>query len=151
MVVTGEVYNCRGWNYAISLDSSVDRVLIRQAVGRRVRYEIPMDRIKSIVVERKSVLPFAALAILSAIGTLIIGYGPLPSLISLSPENISRSTVIGALACVIFALPSISRLLFVNVYVSWNTRPDSLLIRFVPSGSGKKFADTFLEMSNKKI
>ena len=123
---------------------------MRQTVGRMRRYEVPMDRIKSIVVERKSVVPFAALTILSALTTLLIGYGPLPYLINLSPENMGRSTMIGALACIIFALPSISRLLFVNVYVSWDTAPGSLLIRFVTSHSGKRLADTFLEMSNKK-
>jgi hypothetical protein len=148
-VVSGELYKCAGWNYAVTLDSSSERVIMRQTVGRR-HYEVPMDRIKSIVVERKSVVPFAALTILSALTTLLIGYGPLPYLINLSPENMGRSTMIGALACMIFALPSISRLLFVNVYVSWDTDPSSLLIRFVTSHSGKRLADTFLEMSNKK-
>ena len=149
-MVTGELYKCAGWNYAITLDSNSERVIMRQTVGRMRRYEVPMDRIKSIVVERKSVVPFAALTILSALTTLLIGYGPLPYLINLSPENMGRSTMIGALACIIFALPSISRLLFVNVYVSWDTAPGSLLIRFVTSHSGKRLADMFLEMSNKK-
>ncbi len=149
-MVTGQLYKCTGWNYAITLDSGAERVIMRRTVGRTRRYEVSMDRIKSIVIERKSVVPFAALTILSALTTLLIGYGPLPFLISLSPENVARSTMIGALACMIFALPSISRLLFVNVYVSWDTNPSSLLIRFVPSHSGKRLADTFLEMSNKK-
>jgi len=149
-VVTGELYKCAGWNYAITLDSTSERVIMRHTVGRTRRYEVPMDRIKSIVVERKSVVPFAALTILSALTTLLIGYGPLPYLIGLTPENMGKSTMIGALACMIFALPSISRLLFVNVYVSWDTDPSSLLIRFVPSQSGKRLADVFLEMSNKK-
>ena len=149
-MVTGELYKCAGWNYTITLDSSSESVIMRQTVGRTRRYDVPMDRIKSIVVERKSVVPFAALTILSALTTLLVGYGPLPYLINLGPENMGRSTMIGALACMIFALPSISRLLFVNVYVSWDTAPSSLLIRFVTSHSGKRLADTFLEMSNKK-
>ena len=149
-MVTGELYKCAGWNYAITLDSTSERVIMRHTVGRTRRYEVPMDRIKSLVVERKSVVPFAALTILSALTTLLIGYGPLPYLIGIGSENIGKSTMIGALACMIFALPSISRLLFVNVYVSWDTNPSSLLIRFVPSQSGKRLADTFLEMSNKK-
>jgi len=149
-VVTGELYEFVGWNYAITLDSSSENVIIRQTIGRTRRYEIPIGCIKSIVVERKSVVPFAALTILSALTTLLIGYGPLTYLISLGPENMGKSTMIGALACMIFALPSISRILFVNVYVSWDAEPRSLLIRFVPSQSGKRLADMFLEMSNKK-
>jgi len=149
-VVIGELHKFAGWNYAITLDSSSESVIIRQTLGRTRRYEVPVNHIRSIVVERKSVVPFAALAILSALTTLLIGYGPVPYLISLGPANMGKSTLIGALACMIFALPSISRILFVNVYVSWDAEPRSLLIRFVPSQSGKRLADMFLEMSNKK-
>jgi len=150
MMVTREVFKCAGLNYAITLDCFLERVIIRQTLWRPGRYEVSFDQIRALVIERRSIVPFAALTILSAITTMLIGYGPLPSLIHLTPENMSRSTMIGAAACILFALPSVSRLLFVNVAVSWERPPHSLLVRLVPSHSGKRLASMFMEMSNAK-
>ena len=138
------IFKCSGGNYTITLDLALNKMILSQRSFRGTRvYELPLDRIKSVVVERKSVVPFATLTLLAAIATFMMGYGPFWSFMHLNRDSVGNSTMIGALACAIFVIPSISRILFVNVSVSWDGQPSSWLIRLAPSYSGKNLAKIF--------
>lgn len=139
-----ELFSCRGGNYSIVIFA--DRIVIRGAIlsGSKT-YELPLRRIRSLVVERKTVIPFAAAMLLAIIATLISKYNALWFLVNLSPENRWNLSTIALFAGVLFAVPTISRVFFVNVAVSWNGEPPSFRIRFVPAHLGRRLARTFQE------
>jgi hypothetical protein len=56
--------------------------------------------------------------------------------------------LIFGLVTAVLVLLALSRILFVNIHVTWDGQPISWLIRFVPIRSGKRLARAFLEMSD---
>ena len=132
---------CHGGNYSILLQS--EYILLRNSWRRRSTQRIPLRDIRSVVVERKSVVPFAAITILALIGTTALKYNALWFLLDLSSDN--KFSAAAFIAILIFAAPTLSRILFVNVTISTST--DSWRVRFVPAPDGKRLVKELQEFS----
>lgn len=143
---TKESYICNGGNYSIILDSEH---LILQQKGWRFgpSHKIPMRDVRSVIVERKSVMPFATMTALSMIGAVALQYNAFWFVVNLSPEH--RFTVVAILAALLFAAPTLSRTFFVNVVIS-SAKNDLWRVRFVPTRSGKRLATKFQDLSGSQ-
>jgi len=70
MINEKKLFTCRGGNLSIRLYS--DRMMIYSARWMSPRsYELPIDRIRTVVVERKSVIPFATATVLAAVSAVV--------------------------------------------------------------------------------
>jgi hypothetical protein len=145
-VPTKESYICNGGNYSIILDSGH---LILQQKGWRfgLSQKISLRDVRSVIVERKSVMPFATMTVLSMIGAVALQYNVFWFVINLSPEH--RFTVVAILAALLFAVPTVSRAFFVNVIIS-SARNGLWRVRFVPTRSGKRLAIRFRDLSGSQ-
>jgi hypothetical protein len=139
-------YRCRGTNYSVALNS--DRMILDARWRSSNSYELPIKRIRTVIVERKSVMPFATLTILAAIGAVVAKYNALWFLVNLTPDTAGRISVILAAASVILALPTLSRALFVSIAVTWDGQPSTFRIRFVSAYRGRHLARLFEELSS---
>ncbi len=149
-MASGRLLKCSGSNYSIALDFTAHEMVIHsRGIQVTKPYKLPVDRIRAVVLQRKSVVPFATMMVMSLLTTLILKYNGLWPLIKLTSENIAKSSMICAIVTVILALPTLSRILFVNISVTWDGEPISWLIRFVPARSGRRLVRAFPEMSNE--
>jgi hypothetical protein len=110
-------------------------------------YELPIRRIRSVIVERKSVMPFATMTTLAAIGAAVARYNSLWFLVNLSPDASGRLGAILVAASILLAVPALSRALFVNITISWDGQPSIFRIRFVSAHRGRGLARKFQELS----
>jgi len=110
-------------------------------------YELPIDRIRTVVVERKSVIPFATATVLAAVSAVVAKYNALWFIINLTPENMTRISTIAFGLMVLCAIPAMSRALFVSVAISWDGQPASFRARFVPARQGRGLAAKFQAIS----
>jgi len=142
-VSSKESYICNGGNYSILLQS--DWVILRpKAWPKRSLHKIPLRDIRSVIVERKSVMPFATLTVISTIAAIALRFNAFWFVMDLSPN--SRIKVLANLAVLILVAPTLLRLLFVNVVISSITL-ESWRIRFVSARSGKRLVTKFHELS----
>ena len=138
--------SCSGINYSVILNA--DGMVIRNAGWSKSRsHELPLGRINSVIVERKSMVPFAALTVLTAIAAVVAKYNPLWFIISLSPDKSSVVSGVALFVTALGAIPTFSRALFVDVVISWDGRPKSFRVRLVPGGSGRRLARRFQRIS----
>jgi hypothetical protein len=138
-----EPVSCRGINGSIKL--SKDKMqLIGGGLGSAQCHEVSYSDVLAVVVERKSIVPFATLAILAFVLALIAKYNALWFVIDLSRTEIFI-TSIGLGIAILCAIPTILRLMFVNVLVRSSRGP--LAVRLVPIRSAKRLARRFSEMS----
>jgi hypothetical protein len=141
-----EELNCNGLVGSIRLYN--DKMLIASKEwGISKSYLLPIERIKSVVVERKSVVPFATLTLLSAIVAVVGRYNALWFLVNLSLTN---SRILSATAIFIAALcavPTLLRALFVRVSITWDGDPTTFHVGFVPVRPGKRLARKFQELA----
>ena len=138
-----ESYVCNGGNYSILLQS--DWMILRsKAWPKGSLHKIPLRDIRSVIVERKSVMPFATLSVMSMIAAVAFRFNAFWFVVDLSPN--SRIKVLANLAVLILAAPTLSRVLFVNVVISSKTN-ESWRIRFVSTRSGKRLVTRFHELS----
>jgi hypothetical protein len=142
-----QLIGCRGVNGSINL--SEDKMIVRSESFGSVQFrEMALNKITTVVVERKSVIPFATLTILAATATALAWYNALWFLINLTQPDILIITVCGFSAAVVCAIPMIFRLFFVNVLVRAEGEPNALIIRFVLVRQAKRLARRFRELSS---
>ncbi|HXZ89874.1 MAG TPA: hypothetical protein VEG61_02325 [Candidatus Dormibacteraeota bacterium] len=142
-----ESIDCRGVNGSISL--SKDKMVSRSEGFGSVQFrEMPLNKITAVVVERKSVIPFATLTILATAVTVSAWYNALWFLINLTELDILTITSGGLIVAVVCAVPMMFRLLFVNVLVRSEGEPDALMVRLVPVHQAKRLARRFRELSS---
>ena len=142
-----ELIGCRGVNGSISL--SKDKMVIRSEGFGSVQFrEMALNKITAVVVERKSVIPFATLTILASAVTVSAWYNALWFLINLTQQDILTITSGGLSAAVVCAVPLMFRLVFVNVLVRSEGEPNALIVRFVPVRQAKRLARRFRELSS---
>lgn len=137
-----EPYTCNGGNYSITLQAD-QIVLHSKGWGTRLE-SVPLREIRSVVVERKSVMPFASLTALAIIAAITLKFNAYWFLVDLSPN--SKIKVIAIIVALILAAPTLSRVLFVNVDIS-SVRNRTWRIRFVTIRSGKRLVTRFHELS----
>jgi len=137
-----EPLNCRGINGSISL-SKDGLTIIGIGRGSAQPREIRFGDVSSIVVQRKSVVPFATSMILAIIVFLIARYNLLWFLIDLSRWE----PIITSVALVITAICAVAALLrftFVNVIVRSRRQP--IVLRLVPGRCAKRLVRRFREI-----
>jgi hypothetical protein len=115
--------------------------------GTAKSHELPITSIRSVIVERKSVIPFATIALLAAIVAVIVKYNALWFLVNLNPETETRLSMAAIAVCATSIIPMFSRAIFVNVVISWQGEPSSFRLRFIPTRSGRRLARRFREVS----
>jgi hypothetical protein len=140
-------FSCRGSNYSITLHP--DRMVLKSLTwGNTQFYELPTNHIQALIIQRKTVIPFAALTLVAAIATVLLRYNSLWFLINLSAiEARVRMSEIALFIGVISAIPTLLRVVFVNVSVTWDGEPRSFLVRFVSAYRGRRLVRTFRELS----
>jgi hypothetical protein len=142
-----EEFTCRGLNYVVTLDE--DSMILRsRGWVRSSSHELPVDRVKAVIVLRKSLVPYAAFTILAAIATLVTKFNSFWFLVNLSPDQEALLGNIAMLATALFAIPSVLRALFVEIVISWGGRPSPFLVRFVRAGQGRRLARMFDRLSS---
>ncbi len=142
-----ELIVCRGVNGSINL--SKDKMVIRSEGFGSVQFrEMDLSKITAVVVERKSVIPFATLTVLASAVTVSAWYNAHWFLINLTQQDILIITLCGLSAAVVCAIPMMFRLLFVNVLVRSEGEPNALIIRFVLVRQAKRLARRFRDLSS---
>jgi len=136
---------CRGANCSIILYRN--GMIISEGVLSGRSYTLPLERVTSVIVERKSVVPFATVAVIAAIFTLVTKYNALWFLVNLTSDSVGKLSTLGILGCIVFAVPALTRALFVNVNVTWTGQPASFHLGFVSAKMGRRLARCFQELS----
>ena len=141
-----ESFNCGGLVGSINLYN--DRMVINSKEwGVSKSYQLPITRIRSVVVERKTVIPFATLTLIAAATILMARYNALWFLINLTPQSAQTVSSFALLVSVVSAIPTLVRILFVSVSVAWDGNPTSFRVGFVPLRPGKRLVQKFQELS----
>ena len=133
---------CKGINYSITLQA--DRVTIKRTLARKEETrEFPIQELGAIIVRRKHVVSFAGLAFLAAVATIIVRYNALWFLINLTPAEETTLSTVTLATTMLILIPTVASILFVDVTVTWGNKPESLLLRFVPTKQARNFARQF--------
>lgn len=141
-----ESFKCRGMNTLIQLYQ--DRIVLSsKALGLSNTYELPLKRIRSVIVERKSIIPFATLTIVAVVLMVIIRYNALWFLIDLAPGVSGFLSSVALLVAVISLVPVALRAFFVKVIITWDGDPTYFRVGLVSLPSGKRLAKRFQESS----
>lgn len=138
-------YVCYGGNCTISMDSQ-NIVLRPKRWMNKLEQMIPLNRISSIIVQRKSVMPFITMTMLTAIVGMIVKYNSLWFLVDLTADISSKGSVIVFIIALSCAVPTLSRILFVNVVIT-SASSETWLVRFVTAKSGLRLASKFQELT----
>jgi hypothetical protein len=139
-------FKCSGLTGSITLYQE-NIVVDSKELGFSKSYELPVGRIRAVMIERKSVIPFATLTVLAAIAAVVARYNGLWFLILLAPATAHTLSTIAVLVAVLCALPTLVRTLFVSVSISWDGEPHSIRVGLVPARIGKQFAKKLQELS----
>jgi hypothetical protein len=139
-------FTCKGLNCSVTLGPG-EMTVKSTAWGRSRSHELPLQRVNAVIVQRKSVVPFAAFTILSGIAVVLARYNGLWFMYNLTADEEVLISDIALLATILFAIPTISRILFVDVLISWGGRPKSFLIRFVSANQGRRLTRLFQRLS----
>lgn len=141
-----EAFKCAGLNGSISLYR--DRMVINsKAVGVSKTYQLPINRIRTVMVERKSIIPFVTLMILSAALAAVIKYNGLWFVINFPAAVAGFLSSVALLTSIICAVLVLVRILFVSVTITWDGDPTSFRVGYVPIRPGKRLARRFQESS----
>jgi len=137
-----EPLSCRGINGSIRL-SKDGLTIIGIGLGSVQPREIRFGDVSSIVVQRKSVVPFTSSMILAIIVFLIAKYNLLWFVVGLFRWEalITSVALIMAIAC---AIPALLRFTFVNVIV--RSRREPIVLRLVPGRCAKRLVRRFREI-----
>ncbi len=146
LVTVEESFNCSGVNGSIKLYPS-RLVIDSKEWGGSKSHEVPLKRITAVVVERKSVMPFATLTILAAAAAVLTRYNALWFLVNLTRDNMVMATSAALATTVICAIPLVLRTFFVSVSISWDGDPPSFRVSFVPLRPGKRLAKQFQDLT----
>ena len=135
-------YVCNGSDFSILLQPG--HLTLRPRLwGKSSERRLPLRDVRTVIVERKSIMPFATLTVLSMILAVTIRYNAFWFLMDLSHTVASD---LAAISIFFFAIPTMSRVLFVNVLIS-SVANDLWRIRFVPTRSGKHLVTAFHELT----
>jgi len=138
--------SCRGANGSIVLSN--DKMLIQSSFLRSTPFhEMPLNSIRAVVVERKSVIPFATLTILGSVVTILAQYNALWFMINLEPSQVYLITRVGFSAVILCVILMTLRLVFVNVSVRSEGDSTVLTVRLVPLRPAKRLVRRFRELS----
>ena len=125
-----------------------DRMIIDESgLGTVKSYELPVNKIRSVIVQRKSIIPFAVITVVAAIVAVIVKYNALWFLVNLEPQTRAQLSMASIAVCAVSMIPTVSRAFFVNVVISWQGEPARFRLRFIPSRAGRRLARRFLEVS----
>lgn len=138
-------FTCKGLNCSVTLGP--DGMTVNSTAWKSRSRQIPLKRVNAVIVQRKSVVPFAAFTLLSGIAVLLTRYNGLWFLYNLTVDEEVLLSDIAVLATILLAIPTISRTLFVDVIISWGDRPRTLLVRFVLANHGKRLTRLFQRLS----
>jgi len=141
---TQELGSCHGINGSITLYH--DRIAIRHG-GSTHLHDVALAQIHAVIVERKSVVPFATLTLLAAALTVLVKYNPIWFLVNLPDKEstlVSLAALSAAIAC---AVPVVLRTAFVNVSVRSESDPVFVRLGFVRARPAKRLAKQFRELS----
>ena len=137
-----ESTSCRGINGSISLSKDGMKIIV--GLQSAQLHDIPFSDVSSVVVQRKSAVPFMTSTILAIIVLAIAKYNFLWFVISLYRwEGLITPTILAIV--ILSAVPAVLRLVFVNVTV--RSRSGPVMVRLVPSRSAKRLARRFREVS----
>jgi hypothetical protein len=138
-------YVCDGGNYTISMDSQ--NVVLRQKRRmNKLEDRIPLNSINSVMVQRKSLMPFVTMALLTAVVGTIVRYNSFWFLVDLTPDISTKGSVIAFIIALSFSVSALSRSLFVNVVIT-STDSETWIVRFVTAKSGRRLALKFHELT----
>ena len=145
-MATKELCSCQGAGGSIILFA--DRMLVRHGgPASSHRHEIPLSQVRAILVERKTVIPFATVTVLALALAVLVKYNPIWFLANLSDRD-STLVSLGALAfAIVFAVPTVLRSTFVSVSVTSEGEQVPVRLGFVASRSAKRLAKQFRELS----
>jgi hypothetical protein len=146
LVTLEESFNCSGVTGSIKLYPS-KIVIDRKEWGGSKSHELPLKRITAVVVERKSVMPFATLTILAAAAAVLTRYNALWFLVNLTRDNLVMVSSAALAAAVICAIPTVLRTFFVSVSITWDGDPPSFRVSFVSIRRGKRLAKQFQDFT----
>jgi hypothetical protein len=141
---TQDLCGCHGVNGSIVLYP--DRMVIRHG-GVTHLHEIPLTQIRAVIVERKSVIPFATVTVLAAAATFLAKYNPIWFLVNLSDKDSTLVSFAALSIAIVFAIPVVLRSAFVNVSVRSEGEPVLVRLGFVPARPAKRLAKRFRELS----
>jgi hypothetical protein len=146
LVTVEESFNCSGVNGSIKLYPG-RLVVDSKELGGSKSHELPLNRITAVVVERKSVVPFAIITILAAAAAVLTRYNALWFLINLTRDNVVVVSSAALAAAIICAIPTVIRAFFVSVSITWDGEPPSFRVSFVPLRRGKRLAKQFQDLT----
>jgi hypothetical protein len=139
--------SCRGINGSIEL--SRDNMRVSGAgIELSQSADIPYEEVSAVLVQRKSVVPFATLTILAAVATLLARFNPLGYFMDVRQIQFLVTPIALGLG-ILFAAVTLVRSCFVSVSVR-STR-GLFTVRFVPVRSGKRLAQSFSEISTGEV
>ena len=135
-------FTCKGLNYEVTL--TPDKMVVRGTAWRKTdSHELPVHRINAVIVRRKSILPYAGFTALAVIATVLTRYNALWFLVNLSAREESVGSTVALIAATVFAIPTVWHAIFVDIAISWEGKPKSFLVRFVPERQGRVLARRF--------
>ena len=137
---------CDGGNYSVSI---TPQTLILRAKRWRhgFQHTIPLNNVRSVVVERKSLMPVASSAIIAGIIGVLIKYNVLGFLFDLNQDISGKISAVAFLTAMLLAIPTVERAYFVNVIIA-SLDSETWRVNFVRSNAGKNLATKFLEFSS---
>jgi len=141
----GKFFSCRGANYVVTLTPK--QICLRETGLDPKNYELPIERISSVVVRRKTIIPFVSLITFASAAAIMANFNALWFIVPLSPLESSEVTIIALLIAGLAALPAAVRAWFVSVTITWDGRPRSFIVRLVPGRRGRRLARLFHELS----
>ena len=139
-----ELCRCKGVNGSITLYA--DRMVVKHG-GVTHLHEIPLAQIRAVLVERKRVIPFAAITVLSVAVTILVKYNPIWFLANLSDKDSTKVGIIALAIATASVIPVILRSAFVNVSIRFEGDPLMVRLGFVSVRPAKRLAKRFRELS----
>ena len=141
---TQELGSCHGANGSITLYP--DRMVVRHGGLTRL-HEIPLTQIRAVIVERKTIIPFATVTVLATAATVLAKYNPIWFLVNLSDKESTLVSFAALSIAIVFAFPVVLRSAFVSVSVRSEGEPVLFRLGFVPARPAKRLAKRFRELS----
>jgi hypothetical protein len=85
--------------------------------------------------------------LIAAATMLVTRFNALWFLVNLTPQNEQTVSSYALLISVVSAIPTLIRIFFVSVSITWNGNPTTFRVGFVPLRPGKRLAQKFQELS----
>jgi hypothetical protein len=143
---TQELCNCQGVGGSIILFP--DRMVVKHGgPASSHSHEIPLTQVRAVLVERKSVIPFATVTVLAVVAAILAKYNPVWFLANLSDKDSTLVSFAALSIAVLFVVPVVVRSAFVSVSVSSEGETVPVRLGFVSSRPAKRLTKRFRELS----